>query len=358
MNVKRIAYYLGQYSPLPENDKFWGKGFTEWHNVAQARPLYPGHIQPKLPGAFGFYDLRCDETIEEQLIYANYVGIDAMCYWHYWFSGKRLLHDVLDRMLKLPNYGVGFMLGWANESWSGVWHGAPNRVLIEQKYDDRELIAHAELLCSYFMHDRYVRMDDGRTPFLIYKPRKIPNAKRYLAALRQAIQACGGGDLYLIGNWSPGMNDAFSRPEEYGLDAAVITPVGVPLSLRLTKALYTGFWKFTRELGFGPQLISYKSTKKVLEYGFSQIQGVAHATIVTGWDNTPRSGRRGLVLYGYNQNSLYDVAKHACEWERANANKLLFIKSWNEWAEGNVVEPCFKETWSAGNVLRSIFIQE
>jgi hypothetical protein len=294
MNYKltTIAYYLGQYQPLEENNKFWGEGFTEWHNVAKAQPLFPGHVQPVLPGRLGFYDLRCDETILEQFDYAKSIGVGAFCYWHYWFAGKRVLHRPLERMIALPNRGVKVMLGWANESWTGIWHGLSSQVIFQQTYSREELREHAKLITSYINSDRYLKVGNT-SPFLIYKPRLIPYAKNYLDELRECVRKNGGGDLYIIGCWGPGRTEQINKPGDLGLDAVVANNVGHYFKSRTAQAAYLGAWKIANKIGLGPEIRSYKSTIDTLEAAYRVVDGIVHSTVVTGWDNTPRSARRG-----------------------------------------------------------------
>lgn len=351
--MKTIAYYLGQYHPLEENNQFWGDGFTEWHNVAKARPLYPGHVQPVLPGRLGFYDLRSDETILAQLDYAKEIGVDAFCYWHYWFAGKRVLYRPLDRMIALPDRGVKVILGWANESWTGIWHGLSDRIIFQQKYDRDELREHAKLIASYVNTDRYLRVS-GKTPFMIYRPGLIPDTKNYLDELRECVMKHGGVELYMIGNWGPGRSEQVNKPSELGLDAVVVTNVGRYYRSKTAWALSMGVWKIARKFGLGPEIRRYRSTIDTLRYAHDVIDGVVHSTVVTGWDNTPRSGRRGLVMTGYNKDTFKEAITEAVEREERNTTPLLFIKSWNEWAEGNTIEPKFKEAWSAGEVLSDL----
>jgi hypothetical protein len=355
--VTCVAYYLGQFHPVPENDAFWGDGFTEWHNVARARALFPGHSQPKIPGRFGFYDLRCTETLCAQIDYAREIGVTAFCFWHYWFAGRRLLHRPLDDMLKLDRPDFRFLLGWANESWSGVWHGAAHRVFVEQNYDARELVQHADLLSRYIESGHYLQID-GRFPFLIYKPRQIPDAAEYLGQLREHVSRRTGASLYLIGNWSPGRNFEFSYPAAYGLDAAVVTPIGAYFRSPLLSIAYRLLWRKLGQAGFGPEIRSYNSVVSTLRRGMRSITGASHASIVTGWDNTPRSGRRGLVLSNYNESNFRRAAQTALELECGNPTPILFLKSWNEWAEGNTVEPIFDEHWSVGSTLKEILRSE
>lgn len=137
-NVRAIAFYLPQFHPIPENDEWWGKGFTEWTNTAKAKPLFPGHYQPHVPADLGFYDLRLTEARVAQAEMAAEYGIEGFCYWHYWFAGKRLLEHPFNEVMQSGKPDFPFCLGWANDTWSGIWHGAPNRVLIEQTYPGLE----------------------------------------------------------------------------------------------------------------------------------------------------------------------------------------------------------------------------
>src|ERR1700730_1489214 len=130
--IRAIAFHLPQFHPIPENDEWWGKGFTEWTNVARARPLYPGHVQPRLPSELGYYDLRVAETRAQQSALAREYGVEGFCYWHYWFEGRRILERPFSEVLTSGQPDFPFCLGWANQSWTGIWHGAADRVLIEQ----------------------------------------------------------------------------------------------------------------------------------------------------------------------------------------------------------------------------------
>lgn len=347
------AYYLGQFHPTTENDEFWGPGFTEWHKVAGARPLYPGHRQPKLPGKLGFYDLRCNESLADQIAYSHSIGIDAFCHWHYWFAGRRVLHRPLDAMLELGYPGYKFMLAWANESWSGVWHGAPHRILIEQRYDRRELAEHAKVISQYIETGRYLTVG-GRPPLVLYRPKLIPEATGYLSELKRLVYQSTGLELYLIGNWSCSRTGSFANPTAYGLDATVVTPLPTQRKTTTTRLAYAAFREALRRVGLGPEILTYEGVIDTLRDSLRKIEGTSHTTILTGWDNTPRSGRRGLVVVGYNKQSLRRAAEEALALELRNDKPLLFIKSWNEWAEGNMLEPVYEEEWSAGEVIKQV----
>ena len=168
-----IAFYLPQFHPIPENDEWWGKGFTEWTNTAKAKPLFPGHYQPHVPADLGFYDLRVPETRIAQAEMAKEYGIEGFCYYHYWFAGKRLLERPFDEVLNSGMPDFPFCLCWANQTWTGIWHGSPDRVLIEQTYpgpEDEEVIL---IICCKAFHDqRYIKVD-GKPMFLVYCPKRV-----------------------------------------------------------------------------------------------------------------------------------------------------------------------------------------
>src|SRR5215468_1528989 len=173
-SVRVIAFYLPQYHPIPENDAWWGKGFTEWTNVAKARPLFPGHHQPIVPADLGFYDLRLPETREAQARLARAYGIEAFCYYHYWFAGRRILERPFNEVLASGQPDFPFCLGWANQTWTGIWHGASNRVLIQQTYGgETDARLHFEAVLQAMLDPRYLRVD-GRPVFFLHQPQELP----------------------------------------------------------------------------------------------------------------------------------------------------------------------------------------
>ena len=191
--ARLIAFYLPQFHPIPENDKWWGTGFTEWTNVAKARPLFPGHYQPRMPADLGFYNLRLPEVRAAQAKLAREAGIEGFCYWHYWFGGKRLLERPFNEVLISGQPDLPFCLGWANQTWSGIWHGVPSRILMEQTYPgpiDHERHFHAVL--PAFHNPRYIRVRNMPV-FLIYQPNELPSLPAFIEqwqnlALRNGLQ--------------------------------------------------------------------------------------------------------------------------------------------------------------------------
>jgi hypothetical protein len=337
--ITAVALYLPQFHPIPENDEWWGKGFTEWTNVTKAKPLFRGHHQPDLPADLGFYDLRVPEVREEQAELARRYGIGAFCYYHYWFGeGRRLLNRPFDEVLATGKPDFPFMLCWANETWSGVWHGVPDKTLIEQRYLGRsDEIEHFKLLLGSFHDPRYLRVF-GKPVFMIYRPANIPTLRETLAHFRQLATDAGLPGLYLIAQHP----DPYWDCEAFGFDAYVNASgfflrrsKWVPWSRPGTKIKNWVLEKLGR-----PTVIPYeKHAERIVPSAASPL---AIPCVVPGWDNTPRSGSLGLVFQGATPSRFEVQVRRAVE--RINStgakNGFLFIKSWNEWAEGNHLEPC------------------
>ncbi len=333
-----VALYLPQFHPIAENDEWWGKGFTEWTNVAKAQPLYRGHHQPNLPTDLGFYDLRVPEAREAQAQMAKRYGVDAFCYYHYWLGGgRRLLQRPFQEVLQSGKPDFPFMLCWANETWSGVWHGAQGRTLIEQTFPgpaDEE--QHFALLLQAFCDPRYLKVE-GKPVFMIYRPANIPDFPRMLAHFRQMAAEAGLPGLFLIAEHS----DPFWDSKAAGFDAFVHVAAlerrrkWVPWRRASKKIAY---WLLDR-LGL-PTIRSYAANEA---YFVPQQAGPgAIPCVLPGWDNTPRAGRSGLVFQGATPARFESQVRRAVERVKGDASTggLLFVKSWNEWAEGNHLEPC------------------
>jgi hypothetical protein len=310
-----IAIYLPQFHPTVENDAFWGPGFTEWTNVAAARPLYRGHRQPFLPADLGFYDLRVPEVRAAQAALARAAGVTAFCYWHYWFAGRRVLDLVITEVLESGAPDFPFCLGWGNQSWTGVWHGAPHRVLIEQTYpgiDDHR--RHFETLWPLFADRRYLRID-GRPVFYVQEPAAIPHVEEWVGLWQELARDAGFDGLFLVGEYRGGPWD----PQHHGFDGSV--------AIRIPHA--------TRR---GPSVVRYADVLRE----FTSLDDDEHfPCVVPRWDNTPRSGRRGVVVAGstpelFREHVGFAVDK-ACG--AAPGRRIVWVKSWNEWAEGNTLEP-------------------
>ncbi|MGH8799623.1 MAG: glycoside hydrolase family 99-like domain-containing protein, partial [Casimicrobiaceae bacterium] len=219
--VRAIAFYLPQFHPIPENDAWWGAGFTEWRNVVRARPNFAGHYQPRLPSDLGFYDLRVPETRGQQAALAQAHGVDAFCYYHYWFAGRRLLQRPFSEVLASGEPDFPFCLCWANESWTRRWDGLDDDLLIEQPYRDGDALAFIRDLLPAFADRRYVRIGD-RPLLLVYCPDAIPQPRQWADVWRAAVRDAGHAGLYLALVQS--VNQKAMDPAAIGYDAAVEFP--------------------------------------------------------------------------------------------------------------------------------------
>ena len=348
-----IAFYLPQFHPIPENDAWWGKGFTEWTNVGKAKPLFKGHYQPRVPADLGYYDLRMPEIREAQVQMAKEAGVDGFCYWHYWFgNGKRLLERPFNEVLESGKPDFPFCLGWANHSWyaknwnsDGTTH---DKILIEQVYPGLEdAKKHFDFLKDAFNDTRYIKINNR--PFLyIFDPVSIP--VYYIDKFKEwAVEAGFKNGLYLVGNISHDnvkKNDLLQK----GFDAVNYQRTNVIVNDRLSKIGKTGralnrvLLKIrSLVLNKPPKLFDYKKNYSKLITDEDKLANVI-PTIIPQWDHTPRSGWNGSLFI----NSTPEVfCKHALEGLIAAKNKpegeqIVLLKSWNEWAEGNYMEPDIK----------------
>lgn len=336
LSARAVAFYLPQFHPIPENSSWWGPGFTEWTNAAKARPLFRGHEQPHLPSELGFYDLRLAESRQAQSDLALEYGVEAFCYWHYWFgAGSRILERPFTEVLASGSPTISFCLGWANQSWTGIWHAAENRVLKEQTYpgpeDDQ---AHFDAILSAFRDDRYLRVN-GKPVFYVFRPEELPSAREFVDRWQAMARAAGLDGLYLVAEVSDllGAGARYRTVAEDGFDAGVY----VRLPARRDRAA-TLRMRVRRKLG-GPEAYPY-STDAAL---WHPVRSDPHLqpSVYPNWDNTPRSGPRGLVLTDSSPERFAENVHNAVATldDRPPQERLLWIKSWNEWAEGNYLEP-------------------
>jgi lipopolysaccharide biosynthesis protein len=323
--ARLIALYLPQFYPTAENDRWWGPGFTEWTNVAAANPLFPGHRQPVLPADVGFYDLRLPEVRQQQAELAAASGIEAFCYWHYWFGGRRLLDRPFDEVLASGSPDFPFCLAWANESWARRWHGSGSDgdVLMAQTYSAEDDLAHARWLAGAFADPRWVRVD-GRSLLLIYRPESLPDARRTTDTIREVAVASGVAEPYLVGMDAHQPN---ADMRQMGFDA----------TLRFEPQL--SVLPAARRGATGPAVHDY--LQSVGRMRATPLGAAEHQGVFLSWDNTPRRGVDGVVFSGSNPESFERSLSGAIERVRDQPieRRLVFLNAWNEWAEGNHLEP-------------------
>jgi hypothetical protein len=336
MRARAIALYLPQFHPIPENDEWWGKGFTEWTNTAKAKPMFRGHYQPHVPADLGFYDLRVQETRQAQADLARRYGIQGFCYYHYWFAGRRILERPFEEVLRSGAPNFPFCLCWANATWTGVWYGEPNRILIEQTYPGRaDDEAHFRALLPAFIDPRYIRVD-GKPVFLIFQPNQLPDAPATFALWRSMAADAGLSGLHIVGmafshEWDPAANSFDARVVQPGWRDTRLISRRQPLQWAQNKVRV---WRRR------PTIRSYKS------FADRELPSAAgneawYPCLTHAWDNTPRSGINGLLLEGATPQAFRRVLHKAVAAlaRRPLERRLLFLKSWNEWAEGNHLEP-------------------
>jgi len=346
--VRLIAMYLPQFHPIPENDLWWGAGFTEWTNVTKARPRFPGHYQPHIPADLGFCDLRVPEVREAQAALAQEYGISGFCYYHYWFNGRRLLNRPFDEVLRSGKPDFPFCLCWANENWTRRWDGYDQEILIQQNHsleDDREHIRH---LFSAFEDKRYIRVH-GKPLFLVYRTEILPDAERTADIWRETARAAGVGELYLVRVEG---HSKVPDPRRIGFDAAVeFAPDfhGLPLP-KLHRARWGLRARVENQLRKAGVLSQGYFDHNVYSYDFIVKRMLAKPpqpytwfrSVTPAWDNSARRAKDAMILHKSSP-EVYERWLRTMIQNTVNTfegdERLLFVNAWNEWAEGNHLEP-------------------
>lgn len=338
--IRAIAFVLPQFHPIPENDAWWGKGFTEWTNVAKATPLFEGHYQPKLPTDLGYYDLRLPEAREAQANLAKEYGIDGFCYYHYWFNGKRLLNQPIDQILQLKEPDMPFMLCWANENWTRRWDGRDQEILIEQNYSPTDDQEHMRWLCANVFNDsRYIKIDDCPV-FMVYRQDLFPDMAATAAQWRRiAKEEFGYKDLYLC------VAESFNKQVEatsIGFNASVeFAPHEIlKHKIEVPKPKKRLFAKKRPE----KEPLDFRDFKRGVANCLARDTSgqKVYRCVTPAWDNSARKGDKGLIALGSSP-ELYQqwLVETAANFEPySNQENFIFINAMNEWAEGNYLEPC------------------
>lgn len=359
--AKIIALYLPQFHPIPENDEWWGPGFTEWTNVAKARPLFKGHLQPRIPADLGFYDLRLPETRDAQAQLAKEAGISAFCYYHYWFAGHQLLERPFNEVVASGKPDFPFCICWANHTWSSAtWtvSGKKSSILIEQTYPGTEdHISHFQSLLPAFKDKRYYTID-GRLVFVIYEPFAFPNVTEYMELWNKLAKKEGLPGFYFIAmvpatltynprtrkRQMPNLNSSaelYNYALELGFDA--VNSFGKRRGEMMSEGTIASITK--RILGLlhiNTRAATYDYSSTVARYFASEDAWEnVYPTILPQWDRTPRNGSREGIYVNSTPEAFERHIRHALSiiQHKKKEHQILFLKSWNEWGEGNYVEP-------------------
>lgn len=330
--VRAIAYYLPQFHAFAENNAWWGEGFSEWRNVARGTPRFSGHYQPRVPRDLGFYDLNDGHTLKKQAELAQANGIDAFCFYYYWFNGKRLMANPLDQFANADDIDQSFCILWANENWTRTWDGLENDVLIQQDYREQDEAAFIEDTARYMRNERYVRVN-GQPLFIVYRPGLIPDARNTLQRWRNAWTKALGCEPCLM--MAQGFGD--EDPRGFGLDGAVEFPphklcAGAPDINDTVHVLDPEFKGHVR---------SYSA---VIDTALSEPAPAFPLikTVAPHWDNDARREASGMVLHGSTPARYEQWLNGAIDFATQNPvgdESLVFINAWNEWAEGAYLEP-------------------
>jgi predicted O-methyltransferase YrrM len=329
-DVKVMAFYLPQFHPIPENDRWWGTGFTEWSRVARARPQYDGHYQPHVPERLGFYDLRLPDTRSRQAALARAHGIHGFCYYYYSFGMKKLLDRPLKEMLAGGEPDLPFCLCWANENWTRRWDGAENDLLIEQRYGPELDVALIEDMLPFFLDPRYVRVA-GKPVLLVYRPGALPEPRATLDRWRRTARKHGLPDLHIVAALTFGLDD----PRPLGFDAAVEFPPHGEVPPAQVTAEVQGI-----DPAFNGAIVDYRA---VVERQLARPPRPfrVYRTAMAGWDNTSRLGSRATVFDGATP-AAYEEWLHSLVTAARLGHpdhRLVFVNAWNEWSEGAHLEP-------------------
>lgn len=346
-----IAMYLPQYYPIPENDEVWGKGFTEWNNVAKARPLFRGHHQPNIPADLGFYDLRNPETRELQAELAKNAGVESFMYWHYWFgNGKRLLNRPIDEVLATGKPDFPFCFGWANHDWkTSTWttmkNFQANKMICEQTYPgDEDYIAHFNWCLKAFKDSRYTKVD-GKPFFLVYDAEALPDSHHFFDLWNKLAVDNGFPGIHFVG-----LNKAndieYKGVFSLGYDAVAHGGIWDPC--QKVKGYYRKRIEnvIRAHLDWFSPLDKYKYSD-IIKYTFNDTDrwDNVYPCLLPGWDRSPRSGKKAVIVYGNTPELWKKHCKEAISLvqDKPEEHRIVILRSWNEWGEGNYVEP--DERW-------------
>lgn len=342
MNLKTIAFYLPQFYPTPENDEWWGKGFTEWTNVAKARPLYPGHYQPRVPADLSFYDLRVPQVREQQAELAKTAGIEGFCYWHYWFAGRRLLDQVFSEVVKSGKPDFPFCLCWANHSWKkkDFQDQTKNIILLEQTYPgDEDIIEHFNALLPAFKDSRYMKVN-GRLIFGIFDMYNFPDSNHFFDLWNRLAQKNGLEGFYFFG-----FHQGIPNKKEIlqmGVNSIVCDFLHEVFEHPKERKTVEIRKRLQRKLLGRPYTVNYDNyCSQAINYYRNNPDIIP--CIDPDFDHSPRSGKNWIIIEGSTPEKWGCFYKDIREvLDKKTSDNLLFIKAWNEWGEGNYLEPDLK----------------
>lgn len=356
-----IAFYLPQFHTIPENDGWWGEGFTEWTNVRKAKPLYSDQVQPREPYDDFYYDLSNVETIRWQAKLAHRFNVYGFCFYHYWFDGKLLLQKPCELLLANPDIDIHYCMSWANEPWARTWDGKNNEVLMPQRYgEEKEWKIHFEYLLKFFKDNRYIK-EDNKPMFLIYKSDSISQCKKMMKYWEELSIKNGFAGIYFVETLRLGSNSNSALPFSAHVE---FEPARTLNNLNFFHKNYNRIrrrivklinFRFHTNLHLNKRL----RFKDVYEKSLKNLSNEnTFGGVFTGWDNTPRRGEASIIVTEASEEEFSDYIKRKIEITKNTYHtKYLFINAWNEWCEGTYLEPDKHNGYKYLNIIKKVLEQ-
>ena len=361
MKPRIIGLYLPQYHPIPENDEWWGKGFTEWTNVAKAKPLFRGHYQPRIPADLGFYDLRLPEVREQQAELAREAGLEGFCYYHYWFgNGKQLLQRPFNEVLASGKPDFPFCLCWANHDWtSKTWQkGSSLRrdtMIMKMEYSREDYVHHFNYLLPAFRDPRYINVD-GKPLFAVWQPKGIPDCREFIDLWQQLARENGLKGIHFVGQTdNTGKTLTGQKANYYSADKAkeyyqsvldlgfdAVMSQGYRRAVALVQGRVKMMWNLLTFNSFLPSYSKMDYTRLMVNYYVEEDKWEnVYPTLLPQWDRTPRAGSKTEIVTGSTPEKFQFYTERAIQLlsNKQPEHQILFLKAWNEWGEGDYVEP-------------------
>lgn len=330
--MKVFAFYLPQFHEIEENNKWWGKGFTDWYNVKNATKMIKNHNQPKVPYENNYYDLSNDGELSKQISIAKKYGIDGFCFYHYWFNGKKLLQKPIENFLEKNKEEFSYCLSWANEPWTRSWDGKNNEILIDQKYgDEKEWTMHFNYLLKFFKDERYEKIDN-KPVFLIYRTANINRCDDMIKFWNTLAQDNGFNGMHVIETLT-----AFQK-HPVCIESNAVVEFEPMLTLKYYLPIFENIKRAFKKLRKNtPMTVNYDVVwKSILKRNNKYLDKEIYLGAFVDWDNTPRKKERGCVFVGGNPDKF---GKYLNQQFKKQQSNMIFINAWNEWAEGTYLEP-------------------
>ncbi len=345
--MKTLAFYLPQFHEIPENNEWWGNGFTEWSNTKKATPLYPKHYQPRKPLDENYYDLSSPSVMVQQMNLAKKYGIDGFCFYHYWFNGKKLLEKPIEMILTNQEARLPFCLAWANEPWTRTWDGiqGEKQILMAQSYGGEESWKdHFQYLLQFFLDKRYLKIE-GQPVFLIYRAQNIPNCSKMMELWRSLAKESGLPGIYFIQMITSFGYDKYNKAFDANVD---FEPMRTVYDQEKTKEtprwkkqmnFYQKYCKTPILSRFLLNFIDYDSIYETIIHRKPKGNKKTYYGVFSDWDNSPRKKRKALIIHGASPKKFEKYLDIQIKRSLKDKNELLFINAWNEWGEGAYIEP-------------------